>query len=460
MSSSSEKPDAAGNETGDRIFFAVFVAGLAGLSFIAGALIILSETPPYRYLRDAWTGGKALWEQQTKYTSVERLDFWAPQRNDKTGVTRHDPDRAQSGLTLYSSGDGPHAVLVDMEGNIVHEWRAPFSAFYDEETSPIKNPQRDEFMHWHTAKMLPDGDIVVQYTAAGDTPYGYGLARLDRESNVVWGYLGEAHHDFSFDEAGFVYALTHEFRFNEYKDRDPLRTPRLDDFAVQLSPEGKELKRVSILDALLESSYAHYLDFVPWFSADDVLHTNTIEVIDAARAAVFPHGKEGDVLLSFRDMGVIAVLDMDAEKIVWATRGPWFGQHDPDILENGDILLFDNQGQMADPDAGQSRVIQIDPITNAITWEYRGTADDPFDSDIRADQERLPNGNTLMTESSGGRLLEVTADGDVVWEYYNPIRRDDPEKPGTRLIPVVSQAERISDDRMRLFVPDNTGENP
>jgi hypothetical protein len=36
--------------------------------------------------------------------------------------------------------------------------------------------------------------------------------------------------------------------------------------------------------------------------------------------------------------------------------------------------------------------------------------------------ERLPNGNTLIGETNRGRIIEVTRDGEVVWEYVTPIR--------------------------------------
>ena len=34
--------------------------------------------------------------------------------------------------------------------------------------------------------------------------------------------------------------------------------------------------------------------------------------------------------------------------------------------------------------------------------------------------QRLPNGNTLITEGSGGRIIEVTAGHEIVWEYISP----------------------------------------
>jgi hypothetical protein len=51
----------------------------------------------------------------------------------------------------------------------------------------------------------------------------------------------------------------------------------------------------------------------------------------------------------------------------------------------------------------------------------------------------LPNGNTLITESDGGRLFEVTADGQIVWEFVNPVRGG--EKAG--LIAILTWAARI-----------------
>jgi hypothetical protein len=34
--------------------------------------------------------------------------------------------------------------------------------------------------------------------------------------------------------------------------------------------------------------------------------------------------------------------------------------------------------------------------------------------------QRLPNGNTLITEGACGRILEVTPEYDIVWEYISP----------------------------------------
>src|SRR5260370_508482 len=59
-------------------------------------------------------------------------------------------------------------------------------------------------------------------------------------------------------------------------------------------------------------------------------------------------------------------------------------QHDPDILPNGHILVYDNLGGMVDGDRpeGRSRILEIDPMTQKIVWKYEGGPEptDQFDS--------------------------------------------------------------------------------
>jgi hypothetical protein len=287
-------------------------------------------------------------------------------------VTRHDPAKAQPGLTLYTSGHEARAYLVSMDGEVVHEWQLPFSAVWDE-SSPISDPQPDEFMYWRKAHVYPNGDLLAVYVASGDSPWGYGLVRIDKDSRLIWKYLGQTHHDVDVGADGRIYALTHEIRHNEYRDFPQLAVPRIDDFVVVLSPDGEVLQKVSVADALIHSPYARLLTRVVWYTKGDYLHTNGIDVVAPEVAGKLPFAKPGQVLLSLREIDTIALLDLEEEKIVWALRGPWLAQHDPDILPDGHILLFDNLGNFLDADgadaeggAGRSRVLEFDPTTMEV----------------------------------------------------------------------------------------------
>jgi outer membrane protein assembly factor BamB len=191
------------------------------------------------------------------------------------------------------------------------------------------------------------------------------------------------------------------------------------------------------------SAFRSLLWHIPYYSMEDPLHANAVEYLDQQRAqwlrTRIPAAAEGQVLVSFREMagGTVALIDLDRGEAVWASRGPWIAQHDPDVLPGGTLLVFDNRGNLGA--RTKSRVLEVDPATMGIVWRYAGDREHPLDSPIRASQQRLPNGNTLITESSGGRLLEVTREGRLVWEYINPVRGGDDDS----LIPVVSWAQRI-----------------
>ena len=65
-------------------------------------------------------------------------------------------------------------------------------------------------------------------------------------------------------------------------------------------------------------------------------------------------------------------------------------------------------------------MIELDPNTNQIVWEYRDNPYFNFYSSRISGARRLPNGNTLICEGAPGRIFEVTPVKDIVWEYINP----------------------------------------
>lgn len=113
------------------------------------------------------------------------------------------------------------------------------------------------------------------------------------------------------------------------------------------------------------------------------------------------------------------------------------GQHDAHIIPSGlpgagNLLVFDNQGEAGYPHAavsytGGSRVLEINPVTKEIVWQYTGASSGnpgwSFRSTHISNARRLPNGNTFIDEGQIGRFFQVTPSGDIVWEYINPYPR-------------------------------------
>jgi hypothetical protein len=80
-----------------------------------------------------------------------------------------------------------------------------------------------------------------------------------------------------------------------------------------------------------------------------------------------------------------------------------------------------------------SRVIEVELATKQIVWKYQEGRESEFFSARRSNAQRLPNGNTLICESDFGRLFEVTAQGELVWEYVNPFFNDGPNGLNNRV---------------------------
>ncbi len=371
------------------------------------------ETPKlhhvrWRKTRDRSATADLTDEQRRAISRVESLGYidGIKPPPEAAGVTVHDADRAQPGLNFFLSSHGTYAAIMDMDGHILHEWSSPFEvSFPDFSQEDLENDNR---FHWRRAFIRPGGRLIAIHE-------GMGMVCLDRDSNVLWSSLNKAHHDMDFLEDGRIIVLVREGQFHPRFGRDK---PVALDYVSILSPDGERLHRISIDQAYLDSNYEAPVEF--WHPKDHVYHTNTLEILDGRLAEQIPAFKRGNLLLSFRTPSELAVLDMDTETLVWVTRGTWKDQHQPTVLDNGHLLLFDNKG--GDPAGGSSRVLELDPLTLEPVWMYDGTPEHPLDCDFLGTSSRLANGNTLIVESLHGRAIEVTTDGIIVWEYINPQR--------------------------------------
>ena len=146
-------------------------------------------------------------------------------------------------------------------------------------------------------------------------------------------------------------------------------------------------------------------------------HLNTIELLPENELGHRdPRFRAGNWLVSLRNANVVVILDRVTREVVWSWGpGEIELQHMPTLLENGNLLIFDNGTER-----GFSRVLELDPVAKEIAWRYQADPPEAFFSKWRGANQRLSNGNTLITESERGRVFEVTRDGEIVWEFWNP----------------------------------------
>jgi hypothetical protein len=322
-----------------------------------------------------------------------------------TGVVVHDGSRVWEGVNFFTSGHFPGAVLMDMAGNVLHRWEYKFLDAWNQFPGSERPKTIKTGGFWRHAHLFPNGDVIAVFD-------WLGIIKVDRHSNLIWAQFGGFHHDLDLLPDGSIVTLLRKARIVE---RIHPELPILEDFIVILDPDGNEIRRFSILEAFEKSEHSVLLANMA--ESGDILHTNTVEILDGRLAHKIPAFRAGNVLITVRQLGIIAVVDLEREVVVWGFDGHWRMPHQATVLDNGNILIFDNRGNK-----GFSQLVEFDPATFMGTWIYRGPEPKDFYSKECGSNQRLPNGNTLISETDRGKALEVTPDGEVVWKYINPMR--------------------------------------
>jgi outer membrane protein assembly factor BamB len=331
----------------------------------------------------------------------------------------HKPELAWQGYNLYSGNETGIAILFDMEGNNVHEW----------------DLNSDEKYHniWPLAILCDNGDLVAYCKDSALIRYGWN-------SEQKWVQEFRPHHDIAIDVEGNIYVPGRRDAVIRMWGWIPV--PVLDDLVTIVSPDGKIINNTPLAQAaskFIPSSnvvdiYIYLLhpkrfrntlksiffDKFAFYSGTpfDVLHTNSTDFLDRNIENV---GKKGDLIVSMRNLNIIGIIDPKTENFIWTWgQKDISGQHNAKFLENDNILLFDNGTSR-----GYSRAIELDPTNFEIVWEYTASEPKDFYSYRRGGCQRLPNGNTLITESDKGHVFEITALGQIVWDFYQPELSED-----------------------------------
>jgi hypothetical protein len=370
-------------------------------------------------------------DQQEIVDNIESLGYLsgyqdAPYLN---GVIQYQPERAFQGYNIIISGHGPGVTMIDMEGNEVHEWYTPEVSLYgiwpdaQDKTIPVD--------FWRRTHLCGNGDLIVMVECGG-------VVKVDKDSNILWtSEFNGAHHDiYVSEDTGLIYVIGRNIHINPKYNTEELI---VEDYICILDSLGNEIETILLLDALENSQYAPLRWRMP--HSGDVMHTNTIELIEAGQ---LPEGydgplRENTLILSMRAIDLVCALDLEERSIYWAESDLWHMQHQPTLLENGNMLVFDNQGQ-----GEASTVLEFSPETGEVVWFYSGTEENPFYTAGCGSCQRLPNGNTLIIESMPGRAFEVTPEKEIVWEFYNPHRAGEHNELIATLFDVVRIPQNFS----------------
>lgn len=432
----------------------LFIGGLMVIAFAAGIVARQLETFPIPLLRNA----QEAWLALQSVEETQPIDNYAfPTEFETSGVFNVDAERAFESYTFITAyvGDRCSNFLLDMDGNVVHEWFVPYSDVW--EKAPFLLHQADDsWTCWHGAHLFPNGDVILGFAGTG-FPEGWGTVKLDKDSNILWKIPRNTHHDVTVDDDGLVYIPSvryHQERVpslnvNAGPDgigRTVWEPPLEEDTIVVADADGNVIEEFSVLGAILNSEYRSLLSVnqqkrISTGARVDPTHLNNIEIVTADWAETLPQANAGDLLVSLRNISALVLIDRESKLAKWALTGKFIRQHDPDLMSDGSIMIFDNWG--APEETGYTRAMRMDPLTHEILWQYTGSAADPLYTEIRGMLQVLPNGNVLIAETLGGRLLEVTqtTPSEVVWEYRNKILES---RSGERVIGIIVNAQKYA----------------
>ena len=322
----------------------------------------------------------------------------------------------EAGYLLLARYDGDTArsivELVDLDARqTVHRWKPDYSAINERssltsEFTDIRRdnaPNRARTMH---PVITAAGELVFQNSSP--------LVKIGPCGEVIWSIDRLFHHsNEKHPEGGFLVST-----FIEPPTIPGVSRVFRDDGIAHVSEDGTILYEKSVAQLLIENEFAHLIYGLDFYS-DDPLHLNDVQYVPVDG----PYFRRGDLFLSLRNVSAIVLYRPATNEVVWVKQGPWVNQHDVNVLDDHRISVFNNNRfSYADRSVvnGANDVMIYDFALDTTTSPYaKALRDLDVRSPFEGRSEILPDGDVIVEETEGGRILRLKPDGRVEWRYVN-----------------------------------------
>ncbi len=393
-----------------------------------------------------------------------------------TGATIYDPGKCWNGYTIFQAKE-VGALLIDMNGTEVKLWKGLHGfpnkilpgGYVLGHTGERPN-----------AYGMQDQIDLVQVDFDGKIVWKFNRWEYIEDPGEEAQWMARQHHDYQREgnpvgyyvpnmdplvDRGSTFMLCHKNVTNPNISDKRL----LDDVIIEVTWEGDVVWEWCCSDHFEELDFTEEAknilcrnpNMVPSGGGmGDWMHINSVSLLgpnkwhDAGDKRFHPD----NIIWSSRESNINAIISKESGELVWKI-GPdynaskslkelgWIiGQHHTHMIPRGlpgegNILVYDNGGWAGygAPNPGSptgiknalrdySRVLEFNPVTLEIVWQHtpreagllHPTDSNRYYSPFISSAQRLPNGNTLIAEGSGGRIIEVTPEHELVWEYISP----------------------------------------
>lgn len=415
----------------------LFLFSVSLLSFLYGVVAGHYELFPYRQLREAKSAAEALFEVIRNKSDVHDND--PADASQSEPVARSYADNHDGAMILVTGGPGyleshnPNggclAWLMDRKGKIQHIWRHSPELWADlQHVSKVPGISEIVPVDVH---LLEDGGLIVSFQGRDTWPYAVGIARLDKDSNTIWKKECYAHHWFTITPQRTIITPTLRIvnspqsigrtRGRIYaKGGDKV----LEDMITVMSFDGEVLEQISMLDAVHKSGliglYQGAEGTQTHVNTFDPLHLNAVRRIGGQIASAHHWLNADDLLVSFRSINSIAILDRSTLLFKWVCAGRTLRQHSPRFIDSDNILVFDNRG--GSESLGGTRLVRIGLENRGVetlfpTQAHQTSAPVYSETSGHLDINRARDA-VLMAVTNQSAVFEIDLDkGTVRWEY-------------------------------------------
>ncbi len=308
------------------------------------------------------------------------------------------------------------------DDEVIHEW-------YIEEKD-YKYTGRN-FSHSEPKQpiLFPDKSLVFA------TDESKNLYRIDKDSKIMWKNSDFIfHHSVNPDHEGNIWVCTREQI--EFKK---LKSGYWDNSIVKIDKNtGKVLFNKSITEIFLENNLLYFIhgmnnSIKP--KGTDPQHLNDIE-------AVFedgPYWKKGDVFLSLRNRSLIVLYRPSTNKIIRTILGPFYSQHDVDIISDSTISIFNNNISRVPKSnysktAVENKTIDLKELTlnhfaEVVIYNFKDSTFKSLYSDqfikekiftiTQGVHRILANGDVFVESQNNGKIFIFNEEDFILKDYIN-----------------------------------------
>ena len=315
-------------------------------------------------------------------------------------------------LPRYDDDLKKHIIeVIDLKNfNVLHTYNPNNKSIFD--LVNYSDPKKKKKMYFKKLTGTRNPIIMEDGTLVGHINYS-PLFKIDICSNLIWLNQEEQfRHKISLDQDDNIWVGSLMYPYSkyisEYKKSYGLY---YDDAITKLNQDGEILYIKSVSEILIENKKV---------GKNLLENVNPIYLNDVEPALkTTKYWKQGDVFISIKMSSAIVHFRPSTNKIINYLKGPFYMQHDVNIISDKEISIFNNNNQF-EKSSKYSEILIYNFETKKYSKKFNEQLkSENFKTETSGIGRILKDGSLFVEEQVHGRLLFFDKFGEKEWEYVN-----------------------------------------